>query len=434
MPGQPASLEDWYAEEFGPDAGVFSDVDALTYARTQLTVAARVIEYGLNFGCDKITAKSVASAVIGLALPYGDLCDYVGVDPSVLFDNTGIDVLRTQQLAPVVDLAKVRAVKNDKKLSAPRHLRRNLQEMPYVLDRTCDTLEEEVHLLLPGEDEESRRWYLVSLAGDLEETCRGLAKEKGRHDPHLLDVASRKAVVAQKLVNYFSQSGQMPKELLKLTHAIGKYIEVVRPNIDYIVYKAAATADVLAPKDLQQEAIIGLMQALGRYDLSRSTLVMSFCTKRIHGSVIDAIRNFTRDTRTRDDVRFHKMLAQGMTDEQIALKMGISADKLVKKKAHAANSGVRFLSDNYMLSLVPATQALEQEFEREFDVEVIHQLLERVDREEANFIAMRFGIQPYDRPHTLKEIGNVYGYTESRASQVQTGIMETLRRRARTLL
>ncbi|HXW68184.1 MAG TPA: FliA/WhiG family RNA polymerase sigma factor [Dissulfurispiraceae bacterium] len=117
---------------------------------------------------------------------------------------------------------------------------------------------------------------------------------------------------------------------------IGKFL----PRVKYYASRYAFyLPSELSIEDLVSAGIIGLLEAMERYDPSFNASLSTFADFRIRGAIIDEVRSMqwvSKDARKKlDDVRhaysvLEKELNRSASDEEVAEKLNISLDDLYK--------------------------------------------------------------------------------------------------------
>lgn len=181
--------------------------------------------------------------------------------------------------------------------------------------------------------------------------------------------------------------------------------------------------------DLVSEGVIGLMDAIERFEPERGWAFQTYAVPRIRGAIIDSIRaadwvprsvrSKLRDVERARDKLQHE-LNRAPTDEELCVELGIALRELRELRerptsfSHAEEDEMAALDD-----LAPAVDAaLEDESTREALLSALRTLPER----DQIVIALYFfeGL-------TLGEIGQVLSVTESRVSQLRSRATASLR-------
>lgn len=190
--------------------------------------------------------------------------------------------------------------------------------------------------------------------------------------------------------------------------------------------------------DLVQSGIIGLMEAMQKFDANQGASFETYAGIRIRGAMLDEIRkgdwtprSVHRKSREVSDAinRIESRNGQEAKDDEIALELGVTITEY-----HAIlqdTTGAQLLSidepDHDELSedritsssLTPFAELIESDFHESL-AEQIGELPEK----EKLVMALY-----YDEELNLKEIGEVLGVSESRVSQIHSQAIKRLRSR-----
>ena len=181
--------------------------------------------------------------------------------------------------------------------------------------------------------------------------------------------------------------------------------------------------------DLVSDGIIGLMEAIERFDPGRGLSFQTFAVPRIRGAMVDALRALDWVPRSvRDKVRqveeaqrtLETRLGRLPDDPEIAAELGISVRALREIYARVAVTGVATMEDLELADDLSAAAAeeIEDEQAKAALLGVVGELPER----DQVIIALY-----YFEGFTLAEIGRVLGVTESRVSQLHSRATMMLR-------
>lgn len=196
-------------------------------------------------------------------------------------------------------------------------------------------------------------------------------------------------------------------------------------------------------QDLKQAGMIGLVNAVERYDPSRGILFGTYAPRRIIGSIYDEINSMDWTPRAmRQKIRktllavqkFENDGAEAPTPAQVAESAGIPEQDVAIAMKHASrthigavdqetvtalegSSGARFLSfsHNSENDMSKATERIHQKLE-------LHKALTLVcTDEEVNVLLLHF----YEEK-TLKQVGEELGFSSSKVSSLKRSALDKL--------
>jgi RNA polymerase sigma factor FliA len=218
-----------------------------------------------------------------------------------------------------------------------------------------------------------------------------------------------------------------------------KYLHLVR----YVVSRLPITLPIsIAPEDLVSYGTMGLMEAVERFDPERGLKFETYAVTRIRGSIIDQLRFqdwIPRGVRKRSKElgetmqRLEAKLGRAPNDDELALELGVSKQKLSAMLAESQNL-VLSLDDSYgndssgtnmtLLDMVEDRNSPDPQGEFEAS-ELRRRLAEAIaglPEREKLLIALY-----YHENMTLKEIGEVISVSESRVCQLHAQAILRLR-------
>ena len=184
------------------------------------------------------------------------------------------------------------------------------------------------------------------------------------------------------------------------------------------------------PDDLVSDGVLGLMDAVERFEPARGLSFQTFAVPRIRGAIIDGIRAMDfvpRSVRdklrlvSRAQITLEERLGRMPEDTEVAREVGIPVQQLRDLSRQASSSHANL--DDFDLAdelSSAADHRVEQGDVKASLMQVVDQLGER----DQVVIALY-----YFEGLTLAEIGQVLGVTESRVSQVHRRVTTTLRQR-----
>ncbi|RUM87100.1 MAG: FliA/WhiG family RNA polymerase sigma factor [Thermodesulfatator sp.] len=230
--------------------------------------------------------------------------------------------------------------------------------------------------------------------------------------------------------------------------------ELIFEHLSLVKYLAQRLAGrlppALDPEDLISAGLLGLIEAAQRFDPSRKIQFKTFAEFRIRGAMLDQLRQLdwtprsVKEKAARLEKTIHQLeqrLGRPPEDEEVAQELGLSLDDYY-----------RLLEEVRGLTLVDM-EALKKRLEDQEGLEV-ESLLAAEDEEDpfeklglkelAEALAQAISELPekerlvitlyYYEGLTMKEIGRVMGYTESRISQLHSQALLRLRGQLRERL
>jgi RNA polymerase sigma factor for flagellar operon FliA len=226
-----------------------------------------------------------------------------------------------------------------------------------------------------------------------------------------------------------------------------KIIEQFLPRVKYYASKYAfCLPPELSIEDLVSAGIVGLLEAIERYDPSMNATLSTFADFRIRGAIIDEIRSMqwaSKDARKKlDGVRnayfqIEKDFNRIATDEEVAEKLNITLDELYKTLATANTMNMLNLEDlaagrdgeplNILECIsggsggVSGRDMLEEMNLKELNA-VLGNAIDELPEKEKLVIALY-----YYEELTMKEIGIVLNVSESRVCQIHGKALIKLR-------
>lgn len=228
------------------------------------------------------------------------------------------------------------------------------------------------------------------------------------------------------------------------TEALRRYAPLVKYVVDRI---ATGLPKSIEREDLMNTAIIGLFDALEKFDPSRGTKFETYAIWRIKGAVLDELRSLDWVSRTtrrkaRNLERVSNSLDQkygrAATDLEIAQEMNLSLHDLMRLMEEVRGTVVLSLDQAVTVDddhdLAGLADVLEDDdtpdalaiVESEEDKHLLLGAINNLTEQERLVVALY-----YYEEMTLKEIGETLHISESRVSQIHTKAILRLRGRMR---
>lgn len=223
---------------------------------------------------------------------------------------------------------------------------------------------------------------------------------------------------------------------------IAEYLPYVNRIVNRIATHLPSTVEV---DDLVNVGIIGLIQAIERYDPSRDNKFMTYAVFRIKGAVLSELRSrdfLGRTTRKKIRslekayLKLEQQLGREVKDEELAAEMEMDLDQFYQVKRMSSISFISFEEigcttkeekDNFLNYLAnnEGDDALSLTTIKEVK-NTLAQHIESLPEKERLVVSMY-----YSDEMTMKEIGQALDITESRVSQIHSQAVIRLRSKLR---
>jgi RNA polymerase sigma factor for flagellar operon FliA len=229
--------------------------------------------------------------------------------------------------------------------------------------------------------------------------------------------------------------------------ALSRYAPLVKYVVDRLALHLPKSVE---RDDLISAAIIGLFDALEKYDASKGTKFETYAIWRIRGAILDelrsldwASRSIRRKARNVEEVarELGQKLGRAATEEEVADALNLSPVELS-----------RLLDEVHGTALLSLSKSVSSDEEQDYiqledivDDPAHKDALDQIETEEAREVLMETidGLPEQQRlvvalyyyeEMTLKEIGEALHISESRVSQIHTRAVKTLKSRLGRLL
>lgn len=236
---------------------------------------------------------------------------------------------------------------------------------------------------------------------------------------------------------YMEPSTYSAKGRLDVNAMLRQYSPLVRRLAHQMMAKLPANVEV---DDLIQVGMIGLADALSRFDPAQGVQIETFATQRIRGAMLDELRGadwLSRGTRKQQrDIekavhRLEQRLGRAPQESEIAVEMGLSLDdyqemlgkvrgtQLIYLEDMSGDEGDQDFLDRHVADRGSDPQHLLQ------DDRMRHALVEAIKKlpEREQLVMSLY----YEEDMNLKEIAAVLGVTESRVCQLHSQSIARLR-------
>jgi RNA polymerase sigma factor FliA len=224
---------------------------------------------------------------------------------------------------------------------------------------------------------------------------------------------------------------------------VAEYLPYVNRIVNRIATHLPPTVEV---NDLINVGIIGLIQAIERYDPNRDNKFMTYAVFRIKGAVLSELRSrdfLGRTTRKKIRslekayLKLEQKLGREAQDEEVAQELEMDLDQFYQVKRMSTISFISFEEIGYtsreekedfignLLINGEGDDALSMATIKEIKVSLARHI-EQLPEKEKLVVSMY-----YSDELTMKEIGQVLNITESRVSQIHSQAVLRLRSKLR---
>ena len=224
---------------------------------------------------------------------------------------------------------------------------------------------------------------------------------------------------------------------------VAEYLPYVNRIVNRIATHLPPTVEV---DDLINVGIIGLIQAIERYDPTRDNKFMTYAVFRIKGAVLSELRSrdfLGRTTRKKIRnlekayLKLEQKLGREAEDEEVAEEMDMDLEQFYQVKRMSSISFISFEEigyttreekDNFICNVLDQHQgsdALSMTTIKEIK-RTLAKHIEQLPEKEQLVVSMY-----YSDEMTMKEIGAVLDITESRVSQIHSQAIIRLRSKLR---
>ena len=228
--------------------------------------------------------------------------------------------------------------------------------------------------------------------------------------------------------------------------------ELILAYTPLIKYIASRLASRLPPQvafdDLVSSGIIGLIDAIDKFDVDKKVQFKTYAEFRIRGAMLDELRSLDwvpRSVRRKASDLEHtyksleKKLGRPATDEEAAESMGLDLDayfKLLDETKSVSFMDIELLRQKTPDAIGTGLDSISMDGTDPFAAinlsqvrDLLAKTIDRLPPKERLTVSLY-----YFEELTMKEIGQVMGYTESRISQMHSKAMLRLRSRLKEIL
>ncbi len=215
-------------------------------------------------------------------------------------------------------------------------------------------------------------------------------------------------------------------------------VEAHLPQVRFIADRMAAKLPPSVDRDdLIGAGVLGLIDAVSRFDPTRGVLFKSYAEMRVRGAMLDSLRDLDwvpRSVRRRAReveaayVKLQTSFGRMAEEEEVATELGISVNSFQRLLTELNGLTVTgYGSDDQETTCVLNRVASTDEsplavYEREELRDRLASAIESLPERDRQVVALY-----YVEELTMKEIGAVLGVTESRVSQIRSRAILNLR-------
>ncbi len=189
--------------------------------------------------------------------------------------------------------------------------------------------------------------------------------------------------------------------------------------------------------DMLSCGILGLMDAIEKYDTTRQVKFEYYAAMRIKGEIIDNIRkqdwapsSLRRKIKSITDAysELENRLHREPNDEEVAEYLGMEEEELLKTLEKSQMFNVVYFEEMaqedypWESTVQDNDESMEEKIEGKEMVKILSDLIENLPEKEKLVVTLY-----YYEEMTLKEIAQVMGVSESRASQIHSKAVMKLR-------
>lgn len=208
-----------------------------------------------------------------------------------------------------------------------------------------------------------------------------------------------------------------------------RYLPLVKYVVSRFYIKETSS---ISKEDLFHWGIVGLMEAIDRFDENKGVKFEVYAIRRIEGAIKDALRREDILTRRQREKYRHlvevidSLGEEELSEEAIANKLGIdlaSYLELLEEVSPIVASSVEELLEERGFEISDNREQIEDKIIEEELLETLGKAIKKLNDREKQILSLY-----YYEGLNLKQIGSVLGITESRVSQLHAQIILKLRR------
>jgi len=216
------------------------------------------------------------------------------------------------------------------------------------------------------------------------------------------------------------------------------------PLVKYVVNRLpVADLPSISVDDLISSGVVGLMEALEKFDLKRGVKFETYAIPRIRGAIIDELRSLDWIPRSlrkkahlleKTYLSLQDKLDRPPTNEELAKSLGLKQNELYQlliEETYFSPLSLDKRENNFSKSLAELLSSEEKDPLRVIEEQERRNILKETISELSEQERMVIILYYYEEL-TLKEIGKILGVSESRISQIHSKAILHLRSRLKS--
>jgi RNA polymerase primary sigma factor len=289
---------------------------------------------------------------------------------------------------------------------------------------------------LPGDEITQKELEEATLiTGELPDNVQIYLKEIGK-TPLLVTLEERE--IAKKVAHGDEEARQkLIKANLRLVVSIAKRYVNRSPQLGIL--------------DLIQEGNLGLFRAVQKFDYRKGFKFSTYATWWIRQAITRALADHSRTIRipvhmvetiskyTQARRKLMQELGREPLAEEVAIEMGVSVEKIrhiqkISQEVISLESPVGEEEDSTLSEFIEDEKTLSpsQVVSRELLKDQIKEVLNDLTERERKILELRFGLSD-NNPHTLEEVGKIFGVTRERIRQIEAKALEKIRQHQKSV-
>ncbi|CAM3984906.1 RNA polymerase sigma factor FliA [Vreelandella rituensis] len=221
---------------------------------------------------------------------------------------------------------------------------------------------------------------------------------------------------------------------IKQSELLAQYMPLVRRQALMLQVRLPSSIEL---DDLIQAGMVGLLEALGRFDANQGASFATFASQRVRGAMMDELRtrdwlprSVRRSARAMDGAihRLEQALGRPPEEAEVAAELGMPLDSYHQLLNDTNNGHLLAYEELVAENGEPvSTTSVHLPFDALLDSQQRQRLVEAIEAlpEREKLLMALY----YQEELNLKEVGAVLGVTESRVSQLHSQAVSRLRAR-----